>query len=37
MDEELKKESKKWESQITALKLEVATGKDHAKVCLSNI
>ena len=32
MDEQLKRESKKWESENTALKLEVATGKEHAKV-----
>ena len=34
MDEQLKRESSEWQSEITALKLEVATGKEHAKVCV---
>ena len=34
MDEQLKRESKKWESENTTLKLEVATEKEHAKVCV---
>ncbi len=34
MDEQLKRESKKWETKNTALKLEVATGKEHVKVCV---
>ena len=34
MDEERKKENKKWESQISALNLEVATEKEQAKVCV---
>ena len=34
MDEQLNRESKKWESEIAALKLEVATGKEYAKVCV---
>ena len=34
MDEQLNRESKKSESEIAALNLEVATRKDHAKVCV---
>ena len=34
MGEQLKRESKKWESENTALKLEIVTGKEHAKVCV---